>query len=171
MASTRTKGRVVDLPQFYTAAATETGANTGVMAQVPSSLNTRDKVGILIHGYEMYFGATDIFAADADGVQFGLTQLYNQGTVPDFGSPGLVDMQTYFIKAYSSVGVRVNVLPYKVTFDNPRLCHPAALYWFFTGLGQPAALGCAIRMEYSYVDLSDAQYQDIIQTIILQNAL
>jgi hypothetical protein len=170
MATSKTKGRVVDLPQFYIAEETEAGANAGVIAQVPSSINTRDKVGVLVHSLEMDFGS-DPFAADADGITFGLTQLYNRGTIPGMLDPGVITYQIRQVKVYSSVGVMLKERPFRVVFDNPRLAHPAALYWFFQGLSQGAPLTANMRMEYSYVDLTDTQYQDIIQTVILQNAL
>jgi hypothetical protein len=170
MATKKTYGKMVDLPQYYTDNATEGAANGGTMNQIPSSLTTRDKTGILIHSYEIW-GDAEMFAADADGVAYGITQLYNAGTVPGFGAPGVIDHQRKITKAYSSVGVRIVEMPFKTVFDQPRLAHPAALYWYFTGVAQGAALTLYFRMEYSYVDLTDLQYQDIIQTIVLQNAL
>lgn len=168
-----------DLPQYFGAQDVEAAANGGVIVQVPSSLTTRDKVGILIHSIEFLpegvkTGAVPFVptTGSADGMKMGITQLYNGGVVPEFNDPGVIDCAYKIAYNWTQVGhVEMNTFPLRFVFESPKLAHPAALYWFFQGIAQAAALTVNFRMEYSYRDLSDSEYQDIIQTIVLQNSL
>lgn len=169
----------VDLPQYFGAADTEAAANGGVIVQVPSSLTTRDRVGILIHCVEFLpegvkTGVVPLIsgAGTPDGIKMGITQLYNGGTVPEFNDPGVIDCRYKVVYDATAVAfVDFAVFPLRFEYATPKLAHPAALYWFFQGITQAAALSMNFRMEYSYRDLSDTEYQDIIQTIVLQNSL
>lgn len=163
-----------DLPQYFGMADTEAAANGGVLTQIPTSLTTREKVGILIHSVEflseLFKTGSSPFAANGDGYIVGLTQLFNAGAVPDYNDPGVIEWHEE-LAVVMAAGSHIISSPVRMVYPIPKLAHPASLYWFFQGIGQAAALTMNVRLEYSYRDLSSDEYQDIIQTIVLQNAL
>lgn len=170
------KAKYPDLPQYVGFSATEGAANGGVITQFPTSLTTRDAVGVLIHRVE-FLTSDEItggcpHAANGRGYFVGLTQLYNAGSVPTYNDPGVLAWRIKSCMYLSAVDFKIHESPMVLDFtDDPLLAHPAALYWFFKGVGQAAALTMSVRLKYSYRDLTSNEYQDILQTIVLQNAL
>jgi len=153
---------------------TEGGANAGVVTQFSTSLTTRDKIGILIHKAELYKTTDDPFTADGDGFQWGLTQIYNSGSVPTtiIATPGIVLFKRK-IRQDCGTAATINMVtdPEEHIFPEPVLVHPASLYGLLQGVSQAGALIAYLRIYYKYVDLTEADYQEILQTIIIQNAL
>lgn len=168
-----------DLPQYYTVDLTEAAANGGIIQQIPTSLTTRDRTGILIHEVGIQFSMANLanpltyaFTATTDGFFWGISQLYNAGAVPDSNAPGILEHQ--FI-CRSDVGTAANAVflqfPITIKYDTPLLAHAASIYLFCKGNSQPNALTYRMRVSYSYTTLNQDQYMDILQTIILNNQL
>jgi len=170
--------RVSDRPQSITLTIEEAVAITGTVTQFPTSLTTRDKVGLLIKKIEFLIEqaswATIVGAGD-HGAIIGVTQLYNGGVAPTIDqleAPGLVGLVRFLKFGITEVGILNYREPCEVNLpDDGILVHPASLYGFIRGYGIGVAIEGRIRMTYTYQDLSDAEYQEILQTIIIQNAL
>jgi hypothetical protein len=175
--ATQRLGVDVDRPQKAFVVATEGGANAGIVVPFPSSISTRDPIGIEILRWFLGVSApADVFTAAADGFFTGLTQLWNNGAPPSLASAGAYGGLVDFHKiTRSDAGTAANAYIMDACFfwdlPYPQLVHPAAIFAFIQGISQPGALTVSIGMEYRYVELSDKQFQDILQTIIVANSL
>jgi hypothetical protein len=155
---------------------TEAAANGGIITAIPTSQTIRDKVGIEIYAYEFHmsgaFGTE--YAAVGDGVSFGLTQIQNGGIPPTTiaSTPGIICFESDY-RHEMGVAATATLIhrPYRVRFETPFLAHPAALFAFHQGVSQAAALTARHKIWYKYVDIADDMYQEIIQTIVLQNSI
>lgn len=160
-----------DRDQFAVVRITQTGVDTTTNEQFPTSQTIRDKVGILISRIEVHFLAVDITALNAagDAVQAYVFQLLNN--VPIGTDPW--PMGGIFFREISHPGAAVSVINQDGHIDwtpvEPILVHPASLFAGIASTGTGLACDATFRITFKYVELEDADYQDLFQTIIAQN--
>lgn len=153
----------------------ELAANGGIVEPVPSSYTTRDRVGLLINQIEFFMNDPDPapFAATGDGYKLYVGQLFNNGAIPNTpATPGLILLHWVQLTQFAAAaGGLWRKRPDNFTFPEPKLVHPAALYVGMEGIAQAGALDGHFTIHYKYIDLAEADYLEIMQTIILQNAI
>jgi hypothetical protein len=154
----------------------EAAANGGKIYQVPTSFTTSDKVGLEIHEIEINFPgpASTLFLATGDGFIWGCGQIYNNGIVPtsQIASPGILHWEEINrLECGTAANAIIVPLKFRREFATPRIVHPASLFVFHKGVSQPNELISYWRIAYKYVELSDQDYQEILQTVILQGRL
>jgi hypothetical protein len=163
-----------DRPQWCTIRSQEASANSGKVIQFPTSITTRDRVGIEVITLEQDFTfVVDPLAVYNSGFAWGLTQLYNAGTAPTgIYDPGVVILQRIMNRKFGTAATELNVdQMFTLRLSEPMLTHPASLYAFIIGYGQTNPLPINMRVLFRYVDLDEKTYQDLLQTIIAQNVL
>lgn len=166
----------IDRLQILTKTYTQTAANTQIVSQVGTSYSAKDKVGIEISRIEYYPAAVNFYmeevAAANEYFYFGLTQLYSAGAAPTLPSrAGVVDWN--LIGNFFSTAVGRELLRLPIIFEPPEpvLVHPASLYAFCQSANLANAITIYLRMWFRYVDLTDAEFQEILQTILIQDTL
>lgn len=169
-----------DKPQRITLKLLETAANGGIVTQFPTSLTTRDKTGIEIWRWMVEFNSKDNYlAADLDSLKVGITQLYGGGVTPGGTSQivgssvaGVVDWRVFSVDDHGTPATTI-MAQNNLVFDLPHhpIVHPASVYGFVKGESQSNPIECYISLEFTYVDLTEQDYLDILQTIIVQNSL
>lgn len=166
----------IDRPQCLRLALTQTAANDPVIEKVPTSYTTKDKVGIEIMQVDYFIHATDDtlveFKSDSELLKYGLTQLYKSGSPPSLPTEaGLIDYR--MLGYHLETGVGFSFVHQPITFKplEPILVHPASLYAWMRSDNLDAAVYIYVALWYRYVDLTPDEFQDILQTIILQDTL
>jgi len=160
-----------DRDQFAVVRVIQTAADTTTTEQFPTSQTIRDKVGILISRIEVHFVAADITALNAAGdcVQAFVFQLLNN--IPAGTTPWPVGGIYWGEKNHPGAAVSVinedGMLDWRPS--EPILVHPASLFAGVSSTGTGLACDATFRITFKYVDLEDADYQDLFQTIIAQN--
>jgi hypothetical protein len=155
---------------------TQSGLNVGMIEQVATSYSTKDPIGIEIHQLDWYPYMENWSAAVLDAIGefffWGLTQLYKAGTAPSLpNEAGMVDFEVEAYHEKTAVGFKTFQWPRKWIPKEPILVHPASLYLFCGSSGLDSACSIYMTMWFKYVDLSQQEFQDILQTIILQDQL
>jgi hypothetical protein len=167
-------------PQTVTIHALEAVAGNGFIVQVPSSYSMRDRVGMELIGWDVApYGPgawAAQLAADGDYAGFGLSHLFRGGTIPAIEEPtGMIDLDLLY-REYLSVtaaGIHIeNVQPYmRHVFPQPIIAHPASVWvWgiMFTG---SAALDIIIKVHYRLIDINDAQWQELFESILIRDTI
>jgi hypothetical protein len=154
----------------------EATANAGKIYQVPTSFTVRDKVGLEIHEVEINFPGplSTVFTATGDGFIWGCGQIYNNGIVPtsQIASPGILHWEELSrLECGTAANAIIGSMKFRREFAIPRIVHPASLFVFHKGVSQPNELISYWRIAYRYVELAEADYQEILQTVILQGSL
>ena len=152
----------------------EPAANTGIVEAFPTSITTREKVGVKILAAHLYHNHTNLFSGTGDGLAFGLLQLYKDGNAPyTMVSPvGIIGLRTIYSNDRGVAATSIfTESPIDLNLRAPVLCHPASLYASILGISQVNPITAYMRIYFEYVDLTDEEYQEILQTVIIQNAL
>lgn len=163
------KVQKIDRIQFAEVFPIETVANNGNTVQFPTGMTNQDRVGILIHQVEYDFSGVylALLAAAADQIHASLHQIQTQNGVTS-GRLGLIShMHIDFVAAAGGISTQ----PWKIRFDEPVLAHPAALYGTVCGQNLAAVVAGRIRIGFTYVDLAEADYVDLWQTILMPNLI
>lgn len=173
-----------DRPQRVCMSLVEATTNGGKITQVPTSFSTKDKIGIEILRAEYFVrdqdGAslTGGLVADGSKVSFGLCQLY-KSNVPPLSplEPGVVDFNV-ISHVNLETGTMANlrrqseiVWPLERDYPGGILVHPASIYAWIRGTDAAQEMEVDIWLTFRYVDLSNEDYLDILQNVILQNQL
>jgi hypothetical protein len=169
-----TKKRTADdYPQFYKTTLVEDTLNAGTMIPLETALTAKDHVGILVHQIQYHLDLEHIalLADEDDHVFCGFSNLYRQGVAPLYGSEnGVIDCHDW---AQHNFGVAASGFlfpPIIHTFPKPALMHPAA-FWFWIHCVSILVVKpqVHVNMMYNFVDLDDHMYQELFQTVLLQN--
>jgi hypothetical protein len=169
--------RVTDRIQYIKFEVVETVASTPVISAVPTSISMAEKIGIEIVEAKVFLynngWAAEGLVAAGDGMFAGLTQMYRGGTPPTYPNDQGVIMYERYTRAFlTGVGFSDVKQPiFHKVFPEPILVHPAALYAFTGGVSVATVCSARFDIGFRYVELTDKDYQDILQGVLLQDTL
>lgn len=176
----KTKGLLDQYPQTVTVRVTEAVAEDGAIVQVPSSYSMRDRVGMEILGYNiMPYGAfawRGMLAADKDFLGAGLSHLFRGGSIPAIEEPtGLIDAylryrENTIVSAVGEITI-VEEPAVRIVFPQPLIAHPASVWAWVKGFQVSAVVDLIFRINYRLIDLSDSQWQELFESILIRDTI
>ena len=169
-----TKKSKVDRVQRASVYVASGAAGAGAATAFDTNMSASDKRGIEILKIQYDIESSEIFDASGESVTLALTQVGANipalgGDDPDtLNPPGALDHASFF-----AAGIPVSGVWSKMhDFSNcPLLAHPASLYGTIDGESLGGVVNGYITIYFRYVDLADDDYNDILQSYIVQNVL
>jgi hypothetical protein len=155
-------------------------AGNGIAVPFPSTVNAAEKVGIEIHEVQFFLGAPG-FVLDAPQsiVVMALGQIESRipavvGDGPQVFPNGTVALARWEATEDIATALVNGLLVQDIFRDlssNPILVHPAALFGMIISDNAGAVARGWVRIGFKYVELTDADYNDILQTVLYQNVI
>jgi hypothetical protein len=146
--------------------------NTGIVQALVSSITAKDKKGMLIHRVDWMFDAVSLAAAiNAAGDQIfcALSNFANNAVAyVNAQQNGIIDC--FKLGAQNAIN-EPTYRNYAITreFPMPFICHPASLYFHMRGIAASDVAIAEVRLFYTFIELTDIEYQEMLQNYILQN--
>jgi hypothetical protein len=174
-----TKKQALDMfPQNVVVYVQQDAANSDKVVEVPNSYNTRDRVGMLILGCNVYPPTaggffTSPLVASGDSIRFGLSHLFRNGVAPDYSSmEGCICMQKM---GRVDLGAAANGVmdesPYRFKLPEPVLAHPASLFCFMDSANLGAVTQLYFEIIFKYQEISDAVWQELWESILIRDKI
>jgi hypothetical protein len=169
-----------EFPQPYGLEGAFSGTGGGQYnTQISSAYSTKDRVGMIIHWMEYdYSRIVEELNGDIDAVRFGLSTVSEQSaTGHRVNTPGVIDFNRVTRSDKGTAGNAVaGIFTITKDFSNlPRtgvLVHPAFLYWWSHAEASLADTGYVnTRILYTVIPLSDADYMDLWQNMIITSTI
>lgn len=149
---------------------TMSAANTLTFSEVQVGLNLFDKVGLIMHRIEYFFGLAtyDELAANADFVQIALTSSNSLGSLGS-NERALIDkLEIDCIASGAPANLNIIQAPFVKDWSGlpggGLLIPPKPLYVGMTSVGFAAAGTGYARMYFTLKKLSDADYLELVET-------
>lgn len=172
-----TKKTLLDrYPQTVTVQAAEDVAGDGKVVQVPSTYSLRERMAMEILGYDAIpygsNGWATYCATNDDYSMFGLSHLYRGGALPDIEEPtGLIDVRLKYYYEQSGAGFKVWDMVESIAFPAPIIAHPASLWVFVQQMSGTEKLHMVFRIKYRLIEISDQQWQEIFESILIRDTI
>lgn len=168
--------------QWYWHHLTETAPNSGVFERISTNKTYLDRIGMEIH--QMYLCPAsagwyqNIMQAVASGFSeyfWGATILNKQPSAARPDEEGVVAYQhkvfSYFWNAVTYEKRTFENFPWIIDFKEPVLTLPASTYPWVKGLGFLDASDVYIGFLYRNIELSDVQYREMIDYLLLKDTV
>jgi len=163
-------GQVDKFANLLIARVGESAANTLTFEQLPQVTTLLEKKAYLLNRlqYELTQGSWQELKADNESIQFGIA-LSNNFTAPGINEPTIVDYNRHFVTVQSAVGFvdrKTGITKDFSTFPGGGILLPTRpLYLFTLGSGLAAATDVTLRMYFTVVDLTPADYWDLVESL------
>lgn len=174
------KQKLLDRVQSIGVYVVETGADSGGYTKFPTTIGANEHVGIEIRKVSYNLVEIETTTSQACSIAMALGQIATNFPEPEsnnslIGYPtGTLDKVVFnFAGDITAPGDAsfVNHTVERDFSDLPLLAHPAALYAQIIGARNAAAAKGTIHIHFNYVNLTDAEFMDLLQGYIVQNAI
>lgn len=157
-------------------------ANDGIITAMNSNYTRADKVGLLIQRIEYVVALTELQTALAvvgDQLTVGITQLYNGGVAPGLLPLGtgtrqpIIDMKHFCMGSAAGIPLPLprDIITTEYPVGRELLAHPSAIYGFARGSSLAGTVNFYVRLFYTIKELSDDDYNELVQNVLLQDIL
>lgn len=152
--------------KFY-GAVTESAANTLTFEEIQTHQEVFAKRAWIIHRLEWYMSVASINFLDATGDKFQAALVStNQVTELDLSNAGVIDLYELQFKYSTAVGYDFHPMPIVRDFTElpggGLIVAPRPLFLALKGTGASAAGTVACRGYFTQIDLSPADYLDLV---------
>lgn len=174
------KGASLDNKLNYaTLTVAETVAGNGKTEQFPTNLSAAERIGIEIHQIQYLFtGLGAILNAEAAQILTGICQIGTKIPDPSGEDDQISPNGTVHLCKLECTGTDLGAAAGQIDQDKfydlsaaPPVVHPAALYGSVMTDNAGAVGKVHIRIGFRYVELTEQDYTDILQTVLYQNII
>lgn len=164
------KSKTDTFAQFAALKVTESAANTQTATKFAFPFSIMDKMALVISRIEYDWQTVlNAMAASNDRVVAAITCAATVTNIEDVSEPMILDSMR--MSRYDFGAAATGFLfrqPYVKDFSNLQggglLVAPNPLYLMVQGIGAGAASACAVRMYYTYLELSTDEYWQLVES-------
>jgi len=157
----------------------ESVAGTAVYTQFDSSINSNERLMMLIHKVEYFIDPANLqlILDSTDRIRFGLSMWsLGAGVAPLYNSSGVLDFNTIGVINYgaASNGQPLLLEHQKDFTSNPGgglISHPSNLFLFVVGISLASVVGVYARVHYTTLPLKDSDYAELYNMQILKTII